>query len=60
MPATIRELGLVNRNAADVFKELKRKATERGFSMGEFRDAMRIAGREKITGAPLVWADLEG
>lgn len=52
MPATSRQLAEINRYAAEVLRELKRKAEERGFNSVEFRDAMRIAERDGMTDAP--------
>lgn len=37
MPATTKELFLINRNARDVWHELVKKAVEQGFSRDEFR-----------------------
>ena len=46
MPATSRQFAMINEHAAAVFRKLKQKAIERGFSLDEFRYAMRIASRE--------------
>jgi hypothetical protein len=45
MPASSRELNLINRNAHAVRKEIEQKAALLGFGLDELRGAMRIHSR---------------
>ena len=40
MPATPRELGMINRNALQTMRELERKAEEGGYTRQQLRDAI--------------------